>query len=564
MTATQLSVPRLVLPLLILAARVAAQDVTVSPTVWVYPDGAPDQMPVLRRPLKPDIHAKDHNVAEIGYSTHEVFVNEKGRVLTSTPHATSPAFENDGYLTQVEGSASMTALYRPATRAGKPVNSLIHFAVIYNPPSAGVSGPDATPRLLDAYPIIDPNWRPSSNSPSVNQHVVWATVSVDEAGRPVAVNGASANLSQLIWKGMANWRFAPARSAGKPVAQDVPIPFIISDIELGKDNVPPRVVRQTHPIYPYAMRRSGLRGEVVVDFIVDIEGNVRRANVIRSLNPAFDQPALDAVNEWVFEPGRKNGVPVFTHMQVPVVFSLYSEADGGNGPLVVESRGKPSTLPEDVRVDVEPKIRGLVSPVFPLEELRGDISGSAQVNYVVNEEGSVVMTKVAAADRPEFGLALQAAVERFEFDPALKNGRPNRAVLGFKQDFDPYGTLVSKADRRLFRLEEKHPERISKSGDLDGPIKAPVTRPPVFPRSLLGSATQGRAVIDVLVDEDGSPHLPRIVSASEPAFGYAAMQAVTFWQFSPPTSKGQTVVSRVRIPFEFKAPGSESAGGPGQ
>ena len=32
--------------------------------------------------------------------------------------------------------------------------------------------------------------------------------------------------------------------------------------------------------------------------------------------------AVQAVSKWKFRPGRKNGHAVFTHMQVPIVFTL--------------------------------------------------------------------------------------------------------------------------------------------------------------------------------------------------------------------------------------------------
>ena len=60
------------------------------------------------------------------------------------------------------------------------------------------------------------------------------------------------------------------------------------------------------------MRASGMRGDVLVDFVVDSEGRVTRAYVVRSLNPAFDEPALEAVRRWKFEPGRKGGVHAAT------------------------------------------------------------------------------------------------------------------------------------------------------------------------------------------------------------------------------------------------------------
>jgi TonB family protein len=539
---------RFFLPGLIMAAGLCAQDVTVSPTAWVHPDDPPDQMPVLRHPLEPDIPAKLHNAAEIGYSTHDIFVDDKGVVLSAAFHATTPAFEHDGYMKQLASMDSMSAEFRPAKRAGKPVNSQIHFSVVYNPASAGTAGPDASPRLLDAYAVVDPNWRTVANDPSIRQRVVWATVIVDDRGTATSVKDVAALLSD----GVKAWRFAPARRGGRPVVEDVRMPFIVTEPELDRDSTPPKVIKQPRPEYPISMRKSGLRGEVVVDFVVDIEGHVRRPFVARTLNPEFNAPAIEAVSAWVFDPGRRNGVPVYTHLEVPVYFALTSTPDGGADPLVTTRSGRDSSLPEDLRVDVEPKIRGLITPVYPYELLRGETRGSAEVNYVVDAQGDVTASRVTKASRPEFGLALQAAVERFEYDPALKDGRPNATALGFHQDFEGFGPLVANADHRLMRLEEKHPERIVKMGDLDAPPKAIVMRSPIFPRSLAGRVSKGEALVEILVDEDGSPHLPRIVSASDPAFGYAAVQAVSMWRFDPLKSKGKGAVVRVRVPFVFK------------
>jgi outer membrane biosynthesis protein TonB len=54
--------------------------------------------------------------------------------------------------------------------------------------------------------------------------------------------------------------------------------------------------------------------------------------------------------------------------------------------------------------------------------------------------------------------------------------------------------------------------------------------------------------------------LPRIISATDPAFGFAAAQAVFGWQFKPPTKGGQPVVTKVRIPFGFEDKPSAPAG----
>lgn len=79
---------------------------------------------------------------------------------------------------------------------------------------------------------------------------------------------------------------------------------------------------QSAPLYPYEMKHAGMTGEVVVDFIVDTTGNVRNATVVRSTHHGFDEAAVAAVCKWKFRPGMRNGHAVFTHMAVPIQFTL--------------------------------------------------------------------------------------------------------------------------------------------------------------------------------------------------------------------------------------------------
>jgi protein TonB len=79
---------------------------------------------------------------------------------------------------------------------------------------------------------------------------------------------------------------------------------------------------QARPQYPFEMRRAGISGEVLVDFIVDTNGDVRNAFSAHSSQREFEAAAVQAVSKWKFKPGRKNGHNVYTHMQVPIVFTL--------------------------------------------------------------------------------------------------------------------------------------------------------------------------------------------------------------------------------------------------
>ncbi|AHF90625.1 biopolymer transporter TonB [Opitutaceae bacterium TAV5] len=78
---------------------------------------------------------------------------------------------------------------------------------------------------------------------------------------------------------------------------------------------------QSAPVYPFAMRRAGIGGQVMVGFIVDTSGDVRDAYVISSSHREFEQEAVNAVMKWKFRPGKKGGATVNARMQVPISFN---------------------------------------------------------------------------------------------------------------------------------------------------------------------------------------------------------------------------------------------------
>ncbi len=79
---------------------------------------------------------------------------------------------------------------------------------------------------------------------------------------------------------------------------------------------------QLAPEYPFALKREGIAGTVVVEFDVDRTGQVTSAHVVRSSHREFEEPTLRAVRKWRFEPGRRNGQVVPFRMQVPVDFRV--------------------------------------------------------------------------------------------------------------------------------------------------------------------------------------------------------------------------------------------------
>jgi protein TonB len=74
--------------------------------------------------------------------------------------------------------------------------------------------------------------------------------------------------------------------------------------------------------YPEMARKAGVEGQVIVQFIVDEEGNVTDPQVLRGIGAGCDEEALRVVKEAQFEPGRQRGKPVRVKMSLPIRFSL--------------------------------------------------------------------------------------------------------------------------------------------------------------------------------------------------------------------------------------------------
>ena len=83
----------------------------------------------------------------------------------------------------------------------------------------------------------------------------------------------------------------------------------------------PRAIYQAAPNYPVELRKRNVEGTVQVVFLVDREGKVANPKIERSTNPAFERPALEAVRQWKFEAGTRNGEKVAFKLRVPITFS---------------------------------------------------------------------------------------------------------------------------------------------------------------------------------------------------------------------------------------------------
>ena len=323
---------------------------------------------------------------------------------------------------------------------------------------------------------------------------------------------------------------------------------------LNKEGKKPVPIKQSPPVYPYAMSRAGLDGAVTVEFIIDRQGNVQNPYVVSSNNAWFERPAIDAIWGWKFKPGEMNGRPVNTRVTQRIEFNLEPAGESPNVWRVTKGK-EHHKLPPDLQWETPPTPVLTLFPVYPFEQLKTGINGRARVAYIVGPKGHVILAKLQEATAPEFGQALLAMIDAWQFTPAKKkDGTPCFASLASEYEFKPTGRAdvpVSETALKILRNLEKKPGALMTLEDLDVPLKPLSRRPPVYPTALKEAGQDGSAEIEFFVDQNGDAQLPRIVSSTATEFGYAAALAVATWRFEAPKKGGKAVVVRARIPIEF-------------
>ena len=85
----------------------------------------------------------------------------------------------------------------------------------------------------------------------------------------------------------------------------------------------PRVIYAPDPEFSDEARKAKFQGTVVVWVIVGADGRTNDIRVFRSLGMGLDEKAIEAIRQWRFEPGRKDGIAVAVQVNVEVSFRLY-------------------------------------------------------------------------------------------------------------------------------------------------------------------------------------------------------------------------------------------------
>lgn len=84
----------------------------------------------------------------------------------------------------------------------------------------------------------------------------------------------------------------------------------------------PKQTKDVKPVYPAIAQSARIQGVVIVEAIIGVDGKVRSARILRSVNQMLNDAALAAVRQWEYTPTLIGGRAVPVIMAVTVNFSL--------------------------------------------------------------------------------------------------------------------------------------------------------------------------------------------------------------------------------------------------
>lgn len=109
--------------------------------------------------------------------------------------------------------------------------------------------------------------------------------------------------------------------SGTPKAYIPPAPAPKAPVRVGGRVMAPRALAAPDPIYPALAKQARIAGDVVIDAVIDVKGNVVEMQVL-SGHPLLVPAALDALRKWKYQPTILNDEPVPVQLIVTIKFRL--------------------------------------------------------------------------------------------------------------------------------------------------------------------------------------------------------------------------------------------------
>lgn len=111
-------------------------------------------------------------------------------------------------------------------------------------------------------------------------------------------------------------------AARRAALEKQPAPEQSKIFKIGKGVAAPHILAKQEPKYAEEARKNKLQGSILLSLVIDATGAPTQIAVLRPLGMGLDEQAVQAVSQWKFAPGIKDGVAVPVYAQLEVTFHL--------------------------------------------------------------------------------------------------------------------------------------------------------------------------------------------------------------------------------------------------
>jgi TonB family protein len=338
---------------------------------------------------------------------------------------------------------------------------------------------------------------------------------------------------------------------------------------VGGEITRPEKISGGPPEYTEAARRARIMGVVIVEVVIDEQGDVTHARVLKSLPMGLDQKAVEAVETWKFKPATWEGKPVPDYYVVTVNFQHDSDLPYFGPQFTQFLRDNPDfgglirdkSYSEALRwLDARPRSAEIhLARAYVLLMLNRIEEAWDDAQAYDGPEPSEIAKAVASAAE----LRLEYELDEMRRGDLIDVGLAAAArALEEKKD-DP---VVTSTRAALLREKAKLVEGEERKKLIDEAVQLDRKRPQPglsFPEKISGDPAEltelarkagltGEVTVEAVIDEQGNVVDAKIVTGLPMGLDEQALEAVKTWKFKPATIGGKAVTSRYQVVVPFR------------
>lgn len=375
-------------------------------------------------------------------------------------------------------------------------------------------------------------------------------------------------------------------------AQQAPTAVASQPYRVGGEVSRPEKISGNPPVYTEMARKARVQGVIIIEAVIDENGDVTDARVLKGLPMGLDKAALDALKTWKFKPAMLDGNPVRVYYTLTVNFQIDGTSYGvAFTKLLADHPDFAQALSDKRYAEAEALLDGLdPRPSEPEITLARTQLLLAQGLY--QEAWQLALDGRAAAPLPireETALAVaQSVLEVVRKNP--EDSVPNLIELGLKATGEALAAVPTSFQAKATRLvllqaksrgaadegelqeitreierlraevraltEEAppvaNPESIRRvGGDVTAPEKISGD-PHEYTEMARKARLQGVVIVEVIIDEQGNVEKARILKGLPMGLDKQALDAVKTYKFRPATEHGQPVRVFYTVTLNFQ------------